>query len=1311
MSFSTWFSSYIMGDKSVCSFEKLNASNYSVWSFKMRMLLIKEELWVAIEGDSTLQIDGREMLKKSEKALAMIALMVENEQVVHIRTCVTAKAAWNVLKDFHQQSCMSFKIRILKRLFKMEIAPGADMNVHTSTIFQLVEELRDRGLVLGQDIIVSVLLSSLGDEYEHLVTAIEAWSQDRLTSANVTAKLIDEWEKKKGTEVGAGYSQQDVALKAKPVYTCFYCHEPGHVKRFCPSLMYNRNNKESAKESRFKKWYKCLSFLSSGKGDWSVDSGCSTHMCNDMSVFVSNVEVCHSIFVEVANGAKLEAKAKGNVELKIIVDKNETLDVLLHDVLFVPGLECNLVSVRKLNEKGLGVIFVDDMCFLQKDGNSLAIASHDDGLFKVRNHFVGLEKSFLTGFSRQNCVHEWHSRLAHRNLADIVSMGSHGLCVRKCKCPNECVACLEGKMTKRPFPKKSKPVEALLDCVVTDVCGPFPVKSLGHARYFITFTDLWSKYCTVYFMRTKDEAAGYVKYFIERMKTLKGLKPKTLRSDRGGEYVNKEVQQYLMNEGIKFECTVGYAPEQNGVSERKNRTLMDATRTMLFESKFPDSFWAEAVRHANYVINRVTSHGNIKSPFEMFYATKPTYDDIYPFGTPVYVLIPSVKRGKLGKRSEQMFYIGVDENSKGYRVTDTKHRSVRVSREVKFVEEEEVMNKNFNNHDISSISNSDPANQEVNEVFYDALGDSDEQKQSTELTQAEPLTVPSIPSTVPSIPSIVPSTPPSISSPPSPSPSLNVLRRSTRTRQRPAYLNDYVVYTAIDDSRKFEPTSYQEAINCPESEKWLEAMREELESIEKNETWFLTDLPAGRKAVGCKWVFKLKFDETGRVSKYKARLVAQGFSQKYGIDFDEVFAPVANSVTFRMLLSISGIRNYFVKHFDVKTAFLNGTLNEDIYMRQPPGFCKNDQVYKLKKSLYGLKQAARVWNLVLHGALVKRGSVQSQEDRCLYTIREGKDVCFILVHVDDLLMAGSSMKLIESISEALSKVFELKDLGDVKQYLGINILRDEKGNFVINQSNYIDKIVHEAGLKDSKVSAFPLDTGYYKNLEKQPLPTNDQFRKLIGMLLYLSTNSRPDITASIAILSQKVSNPTLYDLNELKRVIRYLKGTRNLGLCMSSEGSEGELYAYSDANWAEDRTDRKSNTGYFVRLNGGSLAWNSHKQPLVTGSSTESEYVALYDTSKEVTWIKRLCKDFNINISETTPILTDSQSCMKIVEHEGQTHRTKHIDTKFHHTKDMVKNMEISLIYCPTEENVADMLTKPLGSIRLAKLRTKACLK
>ena len=362
-----------------------------------------------------------------------------------------------------------------------------------------------------------------------------------------------------------------------------------------------------------------------------------------------------------------------------------------------------------------------------------------------------------------------------------------------------------------------------------------------------------------------------------------------------------------------------------------------------------------------------------------------------------------------------------------------------------------------------------------------------------------------------------------------------------------------------------EPRNFKEAQASPNRGKWFYAMQEELKSMSDNETWELTDLPEGKKAIGSKWVYKVKHNQDGSVARYKARLVAQGFDQKFGTDFDEVFAPVARPTTFRTLLSVSAHRGYHVKQYDIKTAFLHGKLSEEIYMKQPPGFVEGSKVCRLNKSLYGLKQAARSWNQELDRVLLCCGCVQSDFDKCLYTLKRDGEIAYVLIYVDDLLIAGVSDDVIGYVVKSIQKEFEIKDLGDVSTFLGIEVEKDAAGNFYVSQRNYINKIVVEAGLVDAKISKVPLDPGYEKLKSSEHIPDHE-YRKLIGMLLYVSVNSRPDVTASVSILSQRMSSPTKVDMNEVKRVIRYLKGTADLKLKVSNVQNELVLKAFSDAN-------------------------------------------------------------------------------------------------------------------------------------------------
>ncbi|XP_070492249.1 uncharacterized protein [Chironomus tepperi] len=322
------------------------------------------------------------------------------------------------------------------------------------------------------------------------------------------------------------------------------------------------------------------------------------------------------------------------------------------------------------------------------------------------------------------------------------------------------------------------------------------------------------------------------------------------------------------------------------------------------------------------------------------------------------------------------------------------------------------------------------------------------------------------------------------------------------------------------------------------------------------------------------------------------------------------------------------------------------------------------------------------------------------------------DVCYMIVHVDDILVVSNNPELIENFKNHIGKLFEVKDMGNVKHFLGIDVKRDEDGNFQISQRQYIEKVVEEAGLNDGKVSKYPLMTGYFRHHDENYLESNNEYRKLIGKLLYISTNTRPDIAASVGILSQKISKPTKTDLIEVRRIIRYLNGTKNLSLKLSDKNEIGNLEVYSDASWAEDSVDRKSTSGFICRINGGTVSWSSRKQDIVALSSMEAEYIALSESCKEAKWIKMLTHSFyEFVVPDKVILYTDSQSSMKLISNQKFSNRSKHIDTKYHYVKQLVDLEEIDLKYCSTEINIADMMTKPLGSIKLKKFTSDCGLK
>lgn len=513
----------------------------------------------------------------------------------------------------------------------------------------------------------------------------------------------------------------------------------------------------------------------------------------------------------------------------------------------------------------------------------------------------------------------------------------------------------------------------------------------------------------------------------------------------------------------------------------------------------------------------------------------------------------------------------------------------------------------------------------------------------------------------------------------------------------------YPEVSSVINSSSDEPRSYTEAMQCPEKEDWQNAMKEELQSLLDNQTWEMVPLPAGRKTVGCKWTYKKKQDESGNTVRYKARLVAQGFTQKYGTDYDEVFAPVARQTTLRAILTIASRDNMLVQHMDIKTAYLYAELQEKVYMRSPPGFmAEPGKVCKLKRSLYGLKQSARVWNQKIDGTFKKMGYNPTASDPCLYVKEQNGKRSFILIYVDDMVVCCHSKREFEAVQKMLAKQFKYSNLGELRYFLGIHVEKQD-GHYTLNQESYINKIVKRFGHEQAKPSKIPLDPAYVKQKEEEELPNNESYRSLVGSLLYVAVSTRPDICVSTSLLGRKVEKPTNRDWTEAKRVLRYLKATKGLRFHLGS--TKQSLECFVDADWAGNEDDRKSNSGFLIKYGGGLISWGTRKQSCVALSSTEAEFVALAEGCQELLWTRKLMAEIKEEQKDPITVWEDNQSCIKMVESDRIERRSKHIDTKHAFTKDLRLQGIIDLRYLPTEDMEADLMTKPLERIKLEKHR------
>ncbi|KAM6575709.1 hypothetical protein CsatA_024036 [Cannabis sativa] len=487
-------------------------------------------------------------------------------------------------------------------------------------------------------------------------------------------------------------------------------------------------------------------------------------------------------------------------------------------------------------------------------------------------------------------------------------------------------------------------------------------------------------------------------------------------------------------------------------------------------------------------------------------------------------------------------------------------------------------------------------------------------------------------------------------------------------------------------------------------------MDEEMNSLTKNNTYELVKLPKGRKALKNKWVFRLKDDGHGNLVKYKARLVVKGFGQKKGIDFDEIFSPVVKMSSIRIIFGLAASLDLEIEQMDVNTAFLHGDLEEEIYMQQPEGFevkGKEDLVCRLRKSLYGLKQAPRQWYKKFDSFMVDRSYKRLAADSCVYIKKfPNEKFVILLLYVDDMLIVGQDGKMINQLKKELSGVFDMKDLRAAKQILGMEIIRDRPSRRLwLSQENYVERILERFNMKDAKSVSSPL--GGQFRLTKKSCPSSEEekrnmlaipYSSAVGSLMYEMVCTRPDIAHAVGVVSRFLANPGKQHWEAVKWIFRYLKGT--LKMCLSFGKGEPILEGYADADMAGDLDGRKSTSAYMFTFAGGAVSWQSKLQKCVALSTTEAEYIALVEAGKEILWIKNFLQELGLK-QERYVIHCDSQSAIDLSKNASYHYRTKHIDVRYHWTRDALEKKLFQVQKIHTDKNAANMLTKVIPRHKL----------
>jgi transposase InsO family protein len=1138
---------------------------------------------------------------------------------------------------------------------------------------------------------------TLPENYKHFYSAWDSIPNENKTLSNLSSRLmVEQTRQTQGHEVKKDIAGNSAFSARKSFGTykqkhskadnsgnqrnndkkpgkCNHCKKLGHWKRDCRILKREqdeKNKNENSGSALLGVKSKDIEICDSEK--WYVDSGASDHMTSRKEWF-NNYELFETqLPVRIGDGKNIMAIGKGNINVQAKIG-DKWVDSHLLNVLHVPKLKVNLFSCGACLDKGIKMMTDSNGCTFKRDNRIVAVGVRENKLFSMTIKTRVSQGTEQANIAVKNLtLQQWHEKLSHQNIQYVRNYLKR-MQIPYMETKNEffCEACVYGKQHREPFTLSSTTTTKPGQIIHSDVCGPMEEKSLGGKRYFVIFKDDYSKYTYVYFMNQKSEVKDKLELFLNTIKNQLDIKVNTLRSDCGLEYKNTEIKAIFDKLGIKHETSVPYTPQQNGKAERSMRTIVEAARTMLYSKNLSKSLWAEAVNTVVYTLNRTGNSGQEgNTPYELWFNKTPNINHLKIFGSEVYVHIPKEKRRKWDQKGRKGIFVGYSEETKGYRIYFD-GREVSLSRDVIF--REEIL-KPPEATEIA-ITNEKEEEEIISEhIIEGKKDDSDEEENPDEDKQI----------------------------------SVDTEERKTMKLRDRETIKKPIRYRDAFYSTCNDPVTYEEAMTLNNADDWREAMNDEISSLIKNETWKLVDLPLNKKPISNGWIYKTKYKANEEIDRFKARLVIKGCAQVYGIDYQETFSPVVKYDSIRVILAIAAAKKLKLKQFDIKTAFLYGDIEEEIYMKQPIGYEDGStQVCKLQRSLYGLKQAPRCWNKKFKTMLTNFNLKETRADSCVFISKKNKQLLIVAIFVDDGLIAATDNELVNDLVRFLKENFETKE-GDLNQFLGIEVDQKIDGSIFIHQTSYCKHILSKFNMEGANVVHIPTDPQHSLDttaLESTPVE-GVPYREAVGSLLYLSQITRPDITFAVNLVSRYLEKPKKVHWNAVKRIFKYLKSTPNYGLLYSSD-MKIEVIGYSDADYAGDITTRRSTSGSTFIIGKGIVAWCSQRQKSVSLSTTESEYIALSQAVQELTWLMLLISDLLETQGDTPIMYADNQSAIRLVKNPEFHKRTKHIDVRYHYIREKYADGKFILEYVKSKDQLADIMTKPIPREQFQYLRAR----
>ncbi|GJT06841.1 putative RNA-directed DNA polymerase [Tanacetum coccineum] len=1018
----------------------LNGSNYHVWKGKMEDLLYVKDYYLPVfSTEKPENKTDAEWTILHRQVCGYIRQWVDDNVLNHICEETHARTLWNKLEQLYARKTGNNKLFLIKQMMRLKYTDGSPVTDHLNVFQGIINQLAGMGIKFEDEIQGLWLLGTLPDTWETFRTSLSNSAPDGVITMELAKGSILNEEMRRKSQGSSSHSDVLVTERqgrsksrgpsnrgnhrsssSKGKFAdveCYHCHKKGHTMKFCRQLKKeNKKKNYNNQKNKHKKdddgddstevntttdeFFVCSDYdmvnLAHDDSSWILDSGATCHVATRKEYFSSYTPGDFGV-VRMGNTGLSRIAGIGDICLKF----DTGMELVLHNVKHVPDMRLNIISTGLLDEDG----------YHNSSGNGLwkvtlgsLIVARGKRESKLYMTHPKISKSIVNAIDNDDMTELWHKRLGHMSEKGMsilskknVLSGVHDINLKKCS------HCLAGKQTRRAF--KSRPsfrTENILDLVHSDVCGPMKTKTLGGCSYFVTFIDDHSRKVWVYTLKTKDQVLDVFKQFHALVERQTGKKLKCIRSDNGGEYIGP-FDAYCREHGIQHQKTPPKTPQLNGLAERMNRTLVERVRCLLSHAGLPASFWGEALNTAVHVINLTPCVPlRFDVPDRVWSGKDVSYHHLRVFGCKASVHIPKDERSKLDVKNKPCVFLGYGQDELGYRLYDPVQKKLVRSRDVEFDEDQTLKDVEKTEKETIPQHNDDPIDLDpVPPKHFDAqFGDDiqNDEEQNDEEHGADDVDAQEQPNLDEDVhPEL-----------PVPMPPFVPLRRSTRDHHPSTRYsaNEYVLLT--DGG---EPECYAEAMEDEHKKEWFDAMQDEMKSLYENNTFELTKLPKGKRALKNKWVYKLKTEEYTPRPRYKARLVVKGFSQKKGIDFDEIFSPVVKMGSIRVVLGLAASLDLEVEQMDVKTVFLHGDLDKQSIWNNLKGFRFGDD-----------------------------------------------DFIILLLYVDDMLIVGKNIGRIAQLKQDLSKSFAMKDLGPAKQILGIRIFRDRGAKKLhISQEQYIEK--------------------------------------------------------------------------------------------------------------------------------------------------------------------------------------------------------------------------------------------------------------